>query len=165
MERGREKDRPVLTRQFEGPGGRLASGAKGKQAGFTLVEVLISILILSIALFSMVALVTRVVALQADLKEKEEASLEAASVLKKMEYLPLKEITEGMSLEKYRNNLKYTPQLFIDGEVTAKGETVGKTLRFKVSWSGVRGEKELEFIRTISATGEQTRGKRMKGEQ
>jgi len=158
MERGREKDRPVLTRQFEGPGGRLASGAKGKQAGFTLVEVLISILILSIALFSMVALVTRVVALQADLKDREGASLAAASALKERESSFL-DIEEGQW-----ESGKYTLQLFIDGEETAKGRTVGKTVRLKVSWSGVRGEKELEFIRTISATGEQTRGKRMKGE-
>ena len=70
-----------------------------------------------------------------------------------------------MSLEDFMSNQKYTPQLFIDGEETAKGRTVGKTVRLKVSWSGVRGERELEFIRTISATGKQTRGERMKGEE
>ena len=80
MERSREKDTPVLTCPLVDPRERPASGRR-KHAGFTLVG-LISIPILSIALFSMVALVTRVVALQADLKEKEEASLEAASVLK-----------------------------------------------------------------------------------
>ncbi|HPC75638.1 MAG: prepilin-type N-terminal cleavage/methylation domain-containing protein [Thermovirgaceae bacterium] len=164
MARIREKVPPVLTNLFEGPRERPAYGAKRKRAGFTLVEVLISILILSIALFSMVTLVTRVVALQTDLKEKEEASLEAASVLKGIESLPLKDITEGMSLETFRGNLKYTPQLFIDGEETARGGTVGKTVRLKVSWAGMRGDRELEVVTIISAAGEQTRGKRMKGE-
>jgi len=158
MARVREKVPPVLTHLFEGLRERPGTGAKGKQGGFTLVEVLISILILSIALFSMVALVTRVVALQADLKDREGASLAAASALKERESSFL-DIEEGQW-----ESGKYTLQLFIDGEETAKGRTVGKTVRLKVSWSGVRGEKELEFIRTISATGEQTRGKRMKGE-
>ena len=124
------------------------------------METLISILILSIALFSMVALITRVVALQADLKDREGASLAAASELKEVESRPLVDIREDS-----RVSGKYTLDLFVDEEEMATGKVVGKTLRLRVSWAGVNGEKELEFIRTISATGEQTRGERMKGKE
>lgn len=147
---------PVSSRDFETHKKGTAIEAGRKQRGFTLVETLISILILSIALFSMVALITRVMALQVDLREKEEASLAAASALKEIES-SFRDIEE----DQWESG-KYTLQLFIDGEETAKGKIAGKTVRLKVSWSGVRGERELEFIRTISASGEQTRGKRMK---
>ncbi len=150
---------PVSSRDFETHKKGTAIEAGRKQRGFTLVETLISILILSIALFSMVALITRVVALQTDLKDREGASLEAASALKEIES-SFRDIEE----DQWESG-KYTLQLFIDGEETAKGKIAGKTVRLKVSWSGVRGERELEFIRTISATGKQTRGERMKGEE
>ena len=133
---------------------------KDKNEGFTLVETLVSIVILSISLFSIAALVTGAVALQVTLKEKEEAMIKAASELKEIESLAIEEI-QGCS----RVIGKYTFQLSIDGEESTGGKIVGKTLRLRVSWAGVNGGKVLEIVRCVSSSGEQTRGKRLRGEQ
>ena len=131
-----------------------------KLKGFTLVESLVSILILSIALFSITAIVTGAVALQINLKGKEEAMIKAASELKEIESLAIEEIQDGS-----RMIGKYTFQLFVDEEESVKGKLVGKTLRLRVTWSGVNGSKVLEIVRRVSSSGEQTRGKRLRGEQ
>ncbi len=133
---------------------------KDKNEGFTLVETLVSIVILSISLFSIAALVTGAVALQVTLKEKEEAMIKAASELKEIESLAIEEIQGGS-----RVIGKYTFQLSIDGEESTGGKIVGKTLRLRVSWAGVNGGKVLEIVRCVSSSGEQTRGKRLRGEQ
>lgn len=131
---------------------------KDKNEGFTLVETLVSIVILSISLFSIAALVTGAVALQVTLKEKEEAMIKAASELKEIESLAIEEIQGGS-----RVIGKYTFQLSIDGEESTGGKIVGKTLRLRVSWAGVNGGKVLEIVRCVSSSGEQTRGKRLRG--
>jgi len=130
-----------------------------KRKGFTLVEVLISILILTIVLFSIAALFVNVLALQMTLKDKENAYLAATRAARKLESLEIDSIDAGLEINSDDEEFEIT--LVVDEENIVEGETVGKTVTVNVSWDSVNGEKNMQLQRTFSAISSKTRGDRL----
>jgi type II secretory pathway pseudopilin PulG len=131
-----------------------------KRKGFTLVEALISILILTIVLFSIAALIVNVLALQMTLKDKENAYLAATLKTREMESLVIDDIVAS-SDEISIDNKEFEITLVVDEEKVVQGETVGKTVTFNVSWHGVNGGKNMQIQRTFSSKSSETRRNRL----
>jgi len=131
-----------------------------KRKGFTLVEVLISILILTIVLFSIAALIVNVLALQMTLKDKENAYLAATLKTRELESLGINEIvasSDAISID----DKEFGITLVVDEENIVEGKTVGKTVTVNVSWDSVNGEKNMQLQRTFSSRSSETRGDRL----
>jgi len=135
--------------------------AREKRKGFTLVEVLVSILILSIVLFSIAALIVHVIALHVNLKDKENAQLAAVIKLKELESMEnfgyLVDSSDAYNLDGKYFNIVW----IVEEETVANGETVGKLLNLQVTWESINGNKTLEVKRAFNSSSINTRSSRL----
>jgi prepilin-type N-terminal cleavage/methylation domain-containing protein len=135
--------------------------AKVKRKGFTLVEVLISMLILAIALFAIAGMFVSTLVLQLSLKDRENAQLASLMVLQKLEALEsIDALTVSSDVIEIEGK-PYAVSWIVESEDSVGGKVFGKTLTFDVAWEGVRGEKRLSFVNTFSRSFGYTRGKRL----
>jgi prepilin-type N-terminal cleavage/methylation domain-containing protein len=115
---------------------RACRRAREKRKGFTLVEVLVSILILSIVLAAV-------------LKLKELESMG--------NFGDLVDSSDAYSLDGKDFNVVW----IVEEETVANGETVGKLLNLQVTWESINGNKTLEVKRVFNSSSKNTRSSRL----
>lgn len=136
-------------------------GKPARSSGFTLVEVLISMLILAIAIFAIAEMFAGVLVLQLSLKDRENAQLASLMVLQELRALQdLEDLSASSDLPSIEGK-SYEVSWTVESEDVVGSKVFGKTLEFNVAWSGPLGEKSFSFRNVFSGNFGYTRGDRL----
>lgn len=116
-----------------------------KSRGFTLVEVLISLVILVIILMGLAIVPIMTTQLLSDSAEREKAIQLGVGKLDQLEGFPLSNISAGSEFQGEFFSLSWN---------VSGNNTTGKTVSLDVMWTSLKGPKKLSLTRNY-ASGDQ----------